>query len=111
MTLAPAVSQIEITMLVSVENLEEAGETVSLQLQIRRYWTGEHCYPPPFPLSDPATETLRRPPYRTVFWDACSSDFPVPLPQRLVSESWSPIGSSFPGLTLGWHAVCGGSSS
>uniref|UniRef100_F6V3C6 Integrin subunit alpha 2b n=1 Tax=Equus caballus TaxID=9796 RepID=F6V3C6_HORSE len=28
-------AQIEITMLVSVENLEEAGETVSLQLQIR----------------------------------------------------------------------------
>lgn len=29
--------QIKITMLVSVENLEEAGEYVSFQLQIRRY--------------------------------------------------------------------------
>lgn len=36
-------------MLVSVENLEEAGERVSFWLQIRRYWTGEHSYPPPFP--------------------------------------------------------------
>lgn len=36
-------------MLVSVENLEEAGEHVSFWLQIRRYWTGEHTYPPPFP--------------------------------------------------------------
>lgn len=29
--------QIGITMLVSVEDLEEAGESVSFQLQIRRY--------------------------------------------------------------------------
>lgn len=29
--------QIGITMLVSVENLEEAGQYVSFQLQIRRY--------------------------------------------------------------------------
>lgn len=29
--------QIGITMLVSVENLEEAGESVSFQLQVRRY--------------------------------------------------------------------------
>lgn len=48
-TLAFPVSQIGITMLVSVENLEEAGEHVSFRLQIRRYWTGEHSYPPPFP--------------------------------------------------------------
>lgn len=41
-TLALLVFQIGITMLVSVENLEEAGEHVSFQLQIRRYWTGEH---------------------------------------------------------------------
>lgn len=40
-TLALPVSQIGITMLVSVENLEEAGEHVSFWLQIRRYWTGE----------------------------------------------------------------------
>lgn len=32
--------QIKITMLVSVENLEEAGEYVSFQLQIRRYCAG-----------------------------------------------------------------------
>ena len=31
------ISQIGITMLVSVENLEEAGEHVSFWLQIRRY--------------------------------------------------------------------------
>lgn len=48
-TLAFPVSQIGITMLVSVESLEEAGEHVSFRLQIRRYWTGEHSYPPPFP--------------------------------------------------------------
>lgn len=36
-------------MLVGVENLEEAGEHVSFQLQIRRYWMGEHSYPPPYP--------------------------------------------------------------
>ena len=48
MTLALPVSQIGITMLVSVENLEEAGEHVSFWLQIRRYWTGEHSYPPAF---------------------------------------------------------------
>ena len=41
-TLALPVSQIGITMLVSVENLEEAGEHVSFWLQIRRYWAGEH---------------------------------------------------------------------
>lgn len=39
--LALPVSQLGITMLVSVENLEEAGEQVSFWLQIRRYWTGE----------------------------------------------------------------------
>lgn len=41
-TLALPVSQAGITMLVSVENLEEAGKQVSFRLQIRRYWTGEH---------------------------------------------------------------------
>lgn len=40
-TLVLPFSQIGITMLVSVENLEEAGEYVSFWLQIRRYWTGE----------------------------------------------------------------------
>lgn len=39
-TLALPFSQIGITMLVSVENLEEAGEHVSFWLQIRRYWAG-----------------------------------------------------------------------
>lgn len=38
-------SQIEITMLVSVGNLEEAGEHVSFRLQIRRYQTGKHSLP------------------------------------------------------------------
>lgn len=32
--------RVGITMLVSVENLEEAGEQVSFRLQVRRYWTG-----------------------------------------------------------------------
>ena len=36
-TLALLISQIGIAMLVSVGNLEEAGESVSFQLQIRRY--------------------------------------------------------------------------
>lgn len=36
-TLALWVTQIGVTMLVSVENLEEAGERVSFRLQIRRY--------------------------------------------------------------------------
>ena len=36
-TLALPMSQIGITMLVSVGNLEEAGEHVSFRLQIRRY--------------------------------------------------------------------------
>lgn len=48
-TSAFPVSQIGITMLVSVENLEEAGEHVPFRLQIRRYWPGECSYPPPFP--------------------------------------------------------------
>lgn len=41
-TLALPVSQMGITMLVSVGNLEEAGEHVSFSLQIRRYQTREH---------------------------------------------------------------------
>lgn len=40
MTLALPVSQIRITMLVSVGDLEEAGEHVSFWLQIRRYGLG-----------------------------------------------------------------------
>lgn len=87
-------------MLVSVENLEEAGEHVSFWLQTRRYWTGEHSYLPALPwlilMQTPSDALLPEgssgmPTLRT-------SPFPF-FPQRLVSESWSPRRRSFPGLT------------
>lgn len=111
-TLALPVSQIGITMLVSVGDLEEAGEHVSFWLQIRRYGWGEHSYPPPFPCLIP-----RQRPSDALLPEGSSgmpalqtSLFPF-FPQRLVSESRSPRGSSHPGLTSVWHAACGVSAS